>query len=172
MNSERALLILCLLAFLIPGLLSAQGPATSPTASSEEIWKDVPDIFYSGQLEQEEPIKPVIIVQPGNSLPPGSETALLPVANPPASGSSGPEEFGPEIATDTPVIPDPGNPTEKKLPVLQGVVITSASEKSVIINGMILNEGDFIEGYTIAQIRKNSVLLKSQREEHVLYVKP
>lgn len=145
--------ILVMLKLLIPSMILAQDATLNEdSVGAKSVWENVSSIFYSGQFEKKETSGSVD--QP--------------------SQNDSPDVV---VIDDEHIVGDPdGLASETPIPQiilkLQGIVIPSKNDKSAIINGELLNEGDFIDGYTVKAIRKNSVLLKRRKEEKVLYVKP
>jgi pSer/pThr/pTyr-binding forkhead associated (FHA) protein len=90
-------------------------------------------------------------LQDQKSLPAASETQVPPVLNQ--------EDL------------DVGD-TESPLINIEAIVWSSDPKKSfVLINGAELRVGDWIEGKTIAQIERDHVVLRSQKEESILRLK-
>ncbi len=59
-----------------------------------------------------------------------------------------------------------------RLPRLTGVMISSDRDHMAILDGTIVRAGDFCSGFRVRKITRNSVVLKGDGEEHVVYVNP
>lgn len=72
------------------------------------------------------------------------------------------QEAGPEIPTEE---------EKRRMPALQGILISSDDDKVAILDDQFTRPGDFCAGYQVKKIHKNSVVLKRDGKEFVLYVK-
>ncbi len=106
-----------------------------------------------------------------NMASPGITAGPVKTAQPPAAPShpsAKPADKSALERTPSVVIPDPGNaPLPEKLPYLNGIMYTPTRPQAVI-NGIMLYEGDPIEGYTVKNILPESVKLVSDGKEYEL----
>ncbi len=58
-----------------------------------------------------------------------------------------------------------------RLPVLQGVLISSDRDTIAILDDQFTRQGDFCAGFEVKKISKHAVVLKREGKEYVLYVK-
>lgn len=58
-----------------------------------------------------------------------------------------------------------------RLPALQGILMSSDNDKVAILEDQFARPGDFCAGFEVKKINKNTVVLKREGKEFVLYVK-
>ena len=146
-------------------------PDVSISSSPEKLaskWFGVRNIFEPPRSEFSPSVKssdPLGI--PPNKQPP-SDTIILSNADlVPKTTADGDSPLNATAAL--PVIP-----TEPRirLPRLTGILFSSDEDRSALLDGKFVREGDQIMDFKVYKIRKNSVLLKRNKEEHALYVQP
>jgi type II secretory pathway component PulC len=59
---------------------------------------------------------------------------------------------------------------DKKLLKLSGILSDKEGRSSALLNGYIVKRGDSYDGYKVKKVGKNSVTLRKNGKEHVLYV--
>jgi hypothetical protein len=84
---------------------------------------------------------------------------------------SGPVELPPGI-NGNPLYSEPNQVSQPRLPRVTGVILAGNDDRTALIDGSIVREGDSIQGFKLFRIRKHSVVLKRNKEEHVIYVQP
>ena len=81
------------------------------------------------------------------------------------------DPFMPLITKDGRPITTYGRITSISDVVIEGILYDPQGESVVVINDIILKQGDSISGIMVKNIRKNSVVLSFKGEDHTLKIK-
>jgi len=81
------------------------------------------------------------------------------------------DPFMPLITKDGKAITTYGRISSISDVVVEGILYDAQGESVVVINDVVLKEGDSISGITVKSIEKNSVVLSFKDKEHTLKIK-